>query len=118
MAYKLPIYTDETFRTVKETRECDELTIPFRVGEYFMDLLAALDFNNDIEVLLAAAKSKDQIKKIIRASFGLTEDDLEFVKLNDLKAVAQPIVKFIYDKIAELNLDGDNHPNQTAPAKN
>lgn len=116
MAYKLPIYTDDTFKTVKEVRECDELTIPFRVGEYFMDLLAVLDFNNDIEVLLAAAKSKDQIKKIIRASFGMTEDEFDFVKLNDLKAVAQPIIKFIYDKIKELNLDGDDDPNQTAPA--
>ena len=115
---KLNIYTNDTFTEVKETRECDKIKIPYRVGQYVVNVLANTNLDDDMEVIKKALDSEQQITKIVRATFGLKEEELDNIDIVELTETAQQIVDFVLEKMAEMGLkfgEGEN-PNQTAPA--
>ena len=115
---KLNIYTDDTFTEVKETRECDKIKIPYRVGQYVVNVLANTNLDDDMEIIKKALESEEQITKIVRATFGLKEDELEFVNVLEIAETAQQISAFVLEKMAEMGLKfgEDSNPNQAAPA--
>lgn len=109
---KLKIYTDESLIEVREEREVPRMKVPYRTADAVLDLLADLDFEtmDEYKILSMVLKNKQHLTTVVRATFGLTEDDLACIDLLDLTDLAKEIVRFVLDKVAELGV-GESDPN-------
>ena len=103
MHLTLNIYTDETLTEIKRVAEADGLKIPYRVGIYIAQSLETLDIKNNNDLLHFISGSMDKVDKIIKATFGVTDTELEYVDIAELGAVAMELYKWGLDKIKGLN---------------
>ena len=109
MKLVLNIYTDDTLREIKRVAEADQLRIPYRVAMYIGQSLDTLDLKNENDIFKFVTGSLDKLDKIIKATFGLTDTELECVDVAELGAVGVELYKW---GIAKLNsLKGDNSKN-------
>ena len=101
---KLTIYTDESMAEVREVREVPRMKIPYRTSEAVTDMLADLDLEkmNNTALLGMLIKNRHHITAVVRATFGLTEGDLNCVDTMELLDVGKEIVKWVLDEIAKL----------------
>lgn len=109
---KLKIYTDETFTEVREERVADRMRIPYRVGQYVVNAISTVNVNDDQAVLGKVLESEEQITAVVRATFGLTDEDLDGVDMMELADLAKEIIGFVVNKMAELGVGlEDTDPN-------
>ena len=101
---KLNIYTDDTYTEVREVKTAQRIKIPMRVGQYVMNLLPTLDLSDGWGIIQHVLASEDQITKIVRATFGLTEDDLETVDMMELGDVGKEIVGYVVEKLEGMGV--------------
>lgn len=114
---KLTIYKDPSFREVREVREVPRLRVPYRVGQHVVNMIQNLDLNDDQQILRTALGSEEQITAVVCATFGLDDEDLDCVDAVELGEIAQEIISFVVNKMAELGVTfGDNSPNAQTPA--
>ena len=102
MKLVLNIYTDDTLREVKRVAEADQLRIPYRVAMYIGQSLDTLDLNSTDDVFKFVTGSLDKLDKIIKATFGISETELECVDVAELGAVGVEIYNWGMDKIKSL----------------
>lgn len=103
MELRLNIYTDETLTELKRVAVADSLKIPYRVGIYIAQSLETLDIKNNNDLLHFISGSMDKVDKIIKATFGITETELDCVDIAELGTVAMELFKWGLDKIQGLN---------------
>ena len=114
MKLVLTIYTDDTLREVKRKVEADQLRVPYRVAMYIGQSLDTLDLNNENDILKFVTGSLDKVDKIIKATFGVTDTELECVDVAELGAVAVELYKWASDKLNSLK--GNSSKNLVATA--
>lgn len=118
---KLTIYTDESMSAVREVREVPRMKIPYRTGDAVTDMLADLDLDkmSETAVFGMVLKNKHHITAVVRATFGLAEEDLAYIDLMELSDIAKEIISFVVGKLAELgiSLGGDSDPNAQEPVR-
>lgn len=109
---KLTIYTDESLTEVREVRDVPRMKIPYRTADTVLDMLADLDLENmnEYAVLGMVLRNKQHLTTVVRATFGLAEEDLAYIDLLELGDLAKEIVRYVLDKMAELGV-GETGPN-------
>ena len=105
----LNIYTDDTLTEVKRQAEADRLKIPYRVAIYIGQSLDTLDLKNDDDIFKFVTSNLDKLDKIIKATFGVSDTELECVDVAELGAVAIELYKWGIEKINSLK--GNNSKN-------
>lgn len=98
----LNIYTDETLTEVKRVAEADRLKIPYRVAMTIAQSLDELDMENENDLLNLITGNTDKVDKIIKATFGVTDTELECVDVAELGTVALELYKWGLEKINSL----------------
>lgn len=108
---ELKIYKDEYLSEVQETRKVEGLKIPYRTADAVVDLLAEMDFEhiNEYKVVELVLKNKRHITTVVRATFGLSEDELGRVNIMDMYDLAKDIVRHVMGQIEALG--GESDPN-------
>lgn len=109
MKLVLNIYTDDTLTEVKRVAEADRLKVPYRVAMYIGQSLDTVDLKNEDDIFKFVTGSLDKLDKIVKATFGVTDTELECVDVAELGAVAVELYKWGIDKINSLK--GDNSKN-------
>lgn len=109
MKLSLTIYTDDTLTEVKRIAEADQLKIPYRVAMYIGQSLDKIDAKSNDDVFKFLVGSLDKVDKIIKATFGVTETELECVDVAELGSVAKELYKWGLDKIASMNGGGEKN---------
>ena len=106
----LNIYTDETLTKVKRTVEADKLKIPYRVAMTVAQSLESLELDDieDTDIIKIVTANLDKVDKVVKATFGLTDSELDCVDVTDLGAVALEIYHWALDKIASIKGDEKN----------
>lgn len=105
----LNIYTDDTLTEIKRTVEADKLKVPYRVAMYIGQSLDNIKLNNEDDLFKFVIGSLDKLDKIIKATFGLTESELECIDVAELGAVGVELYKYGIEKINSLK--GSNQKN-------
>lgn len=114
---KLKVYTDDTYTEVREVREAERIRIPYRVAQYVVNLIPTLDLRDGESILHHVLSSEEEITKVVRATFGLKEDDLEYIDTMELTDVAREITGFVMQKLADMGIRlGGNSENFQTPA--
>ena len=98
----LNIYTDDTLTEIKRTVEADRLKIPYRVAMYIAQSLETLDLKNEDDIFKFLTGSLDKVDKIIKATFGVTDTELECVDVAELGAVAKELYQWGMEKLNGL----------------
>lgn len=118
---KLTIYTDESMTEVREVREVPRMKIPYRTATAVLNMLGDLDLEkmNETAILGMVLKNERHLTAVVRATFGLAEEDLERVDVVELGDLAREIVAYVVQKMADLGVDlgGDSGPNPQAQAQ-
>lgn len=109
MKLSLTIYTDDTLTEIKRVVEADRLKIPYRVALYVGQSLDNVSLDNEEELFKFVINSLDKLDKIIKATFGVSETELEAIDVMELGTVGVEIYKWAIDKIKGLK--GDNSKN-------
>lgn len=116
MDLKLNIYTDDSLTEVKRVVEADRLKIPYRVAMYIGQSLETIDFRDENDIFKFVTNSLDKVDKIIKATFGVTDSELECIDIAELGAAAFELYKW---GIGKLNgLRGNGTKNAVPAAKN
>ena len=110
----LNIYTDDTLTQVKRVAEAERLKIPYRVAMYIGQSLDTVNFKNEEDILKFVTGNLEKLDKIIKATFGVTDTELECVDVGELGAVAVDLYKWGIEKLQSLK--GDNSKNSQATA--
>lgn len=110
----LTIYTDEDLTDVKRVVEADRLKIPYRVAIYIAQSLDKLDVKNDNDLLNFVGENIDKLDKIIKATFKVSELELDCIDAGELGAVAVEIFKWGKDKINSLKGGQEKNVQMTA----
>jgi hypothetical protein len=105
----LKIYTDDTLTELKRVAEADRLKIPYRVAIYIGQTLETLDLKNENDIFKFVTGSLDKLDKIIKATFGVSDTELECVDVMELGAVGVELYKWGIDKLQSLK--GNNSKN-------
>ncbi len=98
----LNIYTDDTLTTLKRQAEADRLKIPYRVAMYIGQSLDTVSLKSEDDILKFVTGNLDKLDKIIKATFGLTDTELECVDVAELGAVASEVYKWGIEKIKSV----------------
>lgn len=109
MKLVLNIYTDETLTEIKRVVEADRLKIPYRVAMYIGEALETVNFKNEDDIFKFVIGSLDKVDKIVKATFGVTETELECVDVAELGAVAVELYKWGMEKLNSLNGNGSKN---------
>ena len=109
MKLVLNIYTDDSLTEIKRVAEADRLKIPYRVAMYVGQSLETLNLKSEDDIFNYVIKSLDKLDKIIKATFGVSETELECVDTMELGEVAVEVYKWAIEKINSLK--GGNEKN-------
>jgi len=114
MKLVLNIYTDDTLTEVKRVAEADRLKIPYRVTTYIGQTLETLNMDNDNDLVNFVAQNLDKLDKVIKATFGVSELEMECIDTMELGAVAVELYKWGVDKIKSLKGNHSKNVETTA----
>lgn len=92
MEFKLTIYKDESLQEVKRIAEADSLKIPYRTSLNLINMLASIDGEEGEDVLGAIRRTPECLNKILKATFGLTETELDGVNAAELIDVVKGLM--------------------------
>lgn len=98
----LNIYKDDTLTDIKRVVEAERVKIPYRVAIYIISSLESVDIKNDNDLIKFVTGSMDHLDKIIKATFGVTELELDCIDVAELGGVAVELYKWGLDKIKTI----------------
>lgn len=110
MSLKLTVYTSEELTEVKRVVEADRLKIPYRVTGYLMQSMENLTLDDKEGIFNFVTGNVELLDKIIKATFGVSELELECIDTMELVDVAMEIYAWGVDKIKNLK-QGNNQKN-------
>lgn len=110
MNLKLTVYTSDELREVKRVVEADELKIPYRVTGYLLQSMENLTLDDKEGMFNFIAGNTEILDKIIKATFGVSELELECINTTELVSVGMEIAKWVMDKVNGLKR-GNNSKN-------
>lgn len=110
----LNIYTDDTLTEIKRVAEADRLKIPYRVAMYIGQSLDTLDLKNEDDIFKFLTGSMDKLDKVIKATFGVTDTELDCVDVAELGDVGVELYKWGIEKLQSLK--GNNSKNVVTTA--
>lgn len=102
MNLTLNIYTDDTLTEVKRVAEADRLKIPYRVAIYIGQSLDKLDMKNESDLLNLVGGNIEYLDKIIKATFSVSELELDCIDAGELGTVGMEIYKWGIEKLNSL----------------
>lgn len=110
MSLKLTVYTDDTLTEVKKEVEADRLKIPYRVTGYLMQSMENLRLDDKEGIFNFITGNTEQLDKIIKATFGITDNDLACIDTAELISVGMELYQWGVEKIKSLK-HGNNSKN-------
>lgn len=114
MKLQLTVYTDDSLTDVNRVVEADKLKIPYKVAMYVIQSLDNVNLNDTDDTIKFVAKNIDQVDKIIKSTFGLTDSELECIDTGDLVDTAKEIYRWA---IGKVNSIGGGQKNGVATTK-
>lgn len=102
MNLKLNVYTDESLTEIKRVAEAERVKIPYRVAIYIAQSLDKLDLKNENDILNFVGGNIEKLDKIIKATFGVSETELDCVDAGELGPVAVEVYQWAIDKFNSL----------------
>ena len=108
MKLVLNIYTDDTLTELKRVVEAEQLKIPYRVLTYIGESLQTVDLDNSNDLFNFVVFNIDKLDKVIKATFGVTETEMECIDVMELGNVAMELYKWGLDKIKSMGANSKN----------
>lgn len=99
----LNIYTDDSLTDIKRVVEADRLKIPYRVSVFLIQSLDSVELNSDEDLIKFISNNVDKMDKIIKATFCITDTELECVDSGELIQVLKELYSWGMGKINSIN---------------
>lgn len=109
MELKLNIYTDETLTEIKRVAESDRLKVPYRVAIYIGQSLENMNLKKEEDILKFISSNIDKLDKIIKATFGVSESELDCIEVTDLASVGVELYKWAIEKFNSIKSDNSKN---------
>lgn len=109
MRLKLNIYTDETLTEIKRVAEADRLKVPYRVAIYIGQSLENINIKNEDDIIKFITSNLDKLDKIIKATFGISESELDCIDIADLATVGTDLYKWAIEKFNSIKSDNSKN---------
>lgn len=114
MNLTLNIYTDESMTELKRVCEADKLKIPYRVAMYLIQSLDSVNLDNQDDILKFITGNVDKMDKIIKATFGVSDPELECIDAGELIETLKELYQWAIEKINTLKSE-KNSKNVVTP---
>lgn len=102
MKLQLTVYTNDTLVDVKRVVEADRLKIPYRVTGYLMKSMENLSLDDKEGLFNFITGNTEALDKIIKATFGVTDNELDCIDTAELVSVGMEIYQWGIEKIKNL----------------
>lgn len=118
MNLKLNIYTDESLAEIKRTVEAEEVKIPYRVAMNIINSLEGVSVKNNDDLISFVGKSIDKLDKIIKATFKVSESELDCIDASELITVCVDLYNWALGKMNKFNGGNDSKNSLETVEKN
>lgn len=98
----LNIYTDDSLTDIKRTVEADKLKIPYRVSVFLIQSLDNTEINSDEDLVKFVSRNIDKMDKILKATFGITDTELDCIDSGELIEVLKELFRWGIEKINSI----------------
>lgn len=102
MKLSLNVYTDETLTEIKRVAEADRVKVPYRVATYIGQSLDKIDVKNDNDLLNLVGSNMENLDKIMKATFGVNDIELDYVDAGELLEVGRELYAWGIEKFKSL----------------
>lgn len=102
MELKLNIYKDESLTEVDRVVTADKLKIPYKVSTYIIQSLDDVNLSDNNDLLQFIVKSVDKMDRIIKATFNITDSELELIETTELIDTLKELYRWGIEKINGL----------------
>ena len=99
MKLQITVYTDESLKDIKREVEADRLKIPYRVAMEAAKSLEDLNIEDRNDILAIVTGNLESVDKIMKATFGITDTELECIDASEMAAVVKEIYSWAVDKM-------------------
>lgn len=106
MLLKLTVYKDESMTEVKRVVKADRLKIPYRVAMYLIQSLDGVDLDDEDEIINLITKNVDKVDKIVKATFGVSESELDCIDGAELVTMLKDLYSWAIGKANSLKTEG------------
>lgn len=103
MNLKLTVYKNDDLTEVKRVAEADRLKIPYRVSIFILQTLENDDIKNDVELAKYVAKNIDKMDKILKATFRVTDEELDCLDSSEMIRMVVEIYKWGMEKVKGIS---------------
>jgi hypothetical protein len=90
------------------------MKIPYRAAKHVINVIAAVDLDDEMQVIKAVLESEEHITAVVQATFGVPEEDLPFVDTMEMVDLAREIINYVLQKV--VSIKGAAGPNPQTPA--
>ena len=109
MELKLTVYKDDCLTEVDRTEVADKLKIPYRVSMYIIKSLDHVNLDNESDLMGFITSNVEYMDKILKATFNLSDHDLECIDTSDLLDTIVALYKWGIEKINSINGGGSKN---------
>ena len=109
MILKITVYTDDSLQEVKREVEADRLKIPYRVAMEVGKSLESIDVKDERKLLNFVTDNLESVDKIVKATFGLSDSELECLDAGEMAAVVKEIYQWAIEKMRSIKGGGEKN---------
>lgn len=102
MSLKLTVYKDETFAEVERIIEVEKPIIPYRVAMTIGASLDGIDKITNDDLYKFVIKNLDKLDRIMKATFGVTDSELDRVDVLELGRLGVELYKWAVEKFNSI----------------
>ena len=102
MSLKLTVYKDETFAEVERIIEVEKPVIPYRVAMTIGASLDVIDKITNDDLYKFVIKNLDKLDRIMKATFGVTDSELDRVDVLELGQMGVELYKWAVEKFNSI----------------
>lgn len=102
MSLKLTVYKDETFAEVERIIEVEKPVIPYRVAMTIGASLDGIDKITNDDLYKFVIKNLDKLDRIMKATFGVTDSELDRVDVLELGRLGVELYKWAVERFDSI----------------
>ena len=87
---------------IKDVRTADTVKIPYRVATSVISSLDGIDFDDGESVIMYIACNIEKMDKILKATFGVSEAELECINATELVDTVKEIYKWAMGQVRTI----------------
>ncbi len=99
---QIKIFETDELKKVKRTETAEKVKIPYRVALRLIKSLDGTSIEEEENLIRFVTGNIEKVDKVIKATFDITENEMECIDMMDLIEVGKELFAWVMDEVKKL----------------